>query len=405
MGDTAIKILLVEDNPGDVRLIQEFLAEAKRSRFDLKCADTLSQGLKQLEQGDIDIVLLDLSLPDSQGLETFATLQRQVPNVSVVVLTGMDDEELAVNAVREGAQDYLVKGQVEGNLLERAIKYAIERKRVRNEIQALNANLERLVAERTKELSAAYEELAKANQELRELDRMKSAFITVITHELRTPLNIISGMLAIVEKKTSGKQDAMYPILQAAIRATNRLQRLIVRALEFTYEGKYERRLRRVGIKVDELIQHVTTEVSPFIEIRKQKLLVDIPEHLPSVSIDYDKIHDVLINLLMNAIKFTPDAGTIEISAHLRDKETMEFSVSDTGIGIADEDKPHVFDAFFSTFDVDHYSSGEHEFEKRGMGLGLAIVKKFVEMHGGKVGLESTPGKGSRFYFIIPLKS
>ncbi len=130
-----INILLVEDNPGDARLIREMLAEIRDKNFDLKRVDRLSKGLEHLTAEDIDIVLLDLSLPDSQGLETFTSLYTQASRVPIIILSGLVDEALAIKAVHEGAQDYLVKGQVDSNLLVRAIHYAIERKLAEEKIQ------------------------------------------------------------------------------------------------------------------------------------------------------------------------------------------------------------------------------------------------------------------------------
>jgi len=121
-------VLLIEDNPGDARLIRKMLTKAKVVLFELECANRLSTGLERLAEGGIDLVLLDLSLPDSPGLDTFAKTYAQAPHVPIIVLTGLDDQELAVHAVREGAQDYLVKGEVDSNLLLRAMRYAIERK-------------------------------------------------------------------------------------------------------------------------------------------------------------------------------------------------------------------------------------------------------------------------------------
>jgi GAF domain-containing protein/CheY-like chemotaxis protein len=128
MNDKSINVLLVEDSPGDTRLLQEMLAEARGASFELEHTQRLTTGLEKLTAGDIDVILLDLSLPDSQGFDTFAQMHAQAPQMPIIVLTGLDDEALALKAVREGAQDYLVKGQVDSNLLARAIRYAIERK-------------------------------------------------------------------------------------------------------------------------------------------------------------------------------------------------------------------------------------------------------------------------------------
>ena len=135
------KVLLVEDNLGDVRLMREMLAEVRGAPFELECTEQLSTGLERLTAGDIEVVLLDLSLPDSWGLDTFAKVQAQAPTVPIIVLTVLDDESLAIKAVREGAQDYLVKGQVDGNSLGRAMCYAIERKRAEG---ALHDSIQRM---------------------------------------------------------------------------------------------------------------------------------------------------------------------------------------------------------------------------------------------------------------------
>lgn len=133
MAERRLKLLLIEDNPGDVRLIREMLAEAKDIGFQLESADCLSTGLDQLAQAEVDLILLDLSLPDSLGLETFQMAYAQASGVPIVVLSGSNDEDLAMRAVQAGAQDYLVKGQVDSHLLSRAIQYAVERERGRKE--------------------------------------------------------------------------------------------------------------------------------------------------------------------------------------------------------------------------------------------------------------------------------
>ena len=138
MEDRPLRVLLIEDNPGDARLIREMLAEARGVSLELECAERLSTGLERLSAADIEVVLLDLSLPDSFGLDTFTKAQARVPQVPIIVLTSLADEEVAVEAVRGGAQDYLVKGQVSGDLLARAMRYAIERKRARSWRTSMN---------------------------------------------------------------------------------------------------------------------------------------------------------------------------------------------------------------------------------------------------------------------------
>ena len=137
MSSNPIKVLLVEDNPGDARLIKEILSEARGILFDVECADRLSRARKHLADEGADLVLLDLTLPDSRGLDTFTKLRVYAPGIPIVVLSGLNDETIAVKAVQEGAQDYLVKGQVDSNVLIRSIRYAIERKKAEETIRKL----------------------------------------------------------------------------------------------------------------------------------------------------------------------------------------------------------------------------------------------------------------------------
>ncbi len=136
--DAKLNILLIEDNPGDARLIREMLSEVKTTTVNLEYAETLQAGLERLGEGGIDVVLLDLSLPDSEGFETFLKVQEETQELPIIVLTGLDDETLAVKAVQKGAQDYLVKGKIEGSLLVRAARYAIERQRMMDVMRTLS---------------------------------------------------------------------------------------------------------------------------------------------------------------------------------------------------------------------------------------------------------------------------
>ena len=185
MDERPLSVLLVEDNPGDVRLIEEILIETEGASFDLMCAERLSKGLDRLASDDVDVVLLDLSLPDSHGLDTFARVYEEAPQIPIVVLSGVDDEALAIQAVREGAQDYLVKGMADTDILVRSIRYAVERKRAEEELRKAHDELERRVRERTAELAEANQEQQveigerkRAEEQLRRraaLDRVRSA--------------------------------------------------------------------------------------------------------------------------------------------------------------------------------------------------------------------------------------
>ncbi|WP_028583114.1 PAS domain S-box protein [Desulfogranum mediterraneum] len=177
MNPESIKVLLIEDNPGDARLIKELFSECLPGSFDLRCEDTLAKGVDVLGSEEIDIILLDLSLPDSQGFTTFTRVHDLTPEIPIIVLTGLDDETLAIRAVKEGAQDYLAKGHVSRHLLARATRYAIERKRTEEDLRRMRDELEIRVQERTAELE-------QANRELRaEIKERHKAEQTVLANE------------------------------------------------------------------------------------------------------------------------------------------------------------------------------------------------------------------------------
>lgn len=133
-----IKVLLIEDNPGDARLIREALSDTENMKFELQWVDHLEMGIDLLNKDVFDVVLLDLSLPDSQGMETITDIREQAPIVPIVVLTGLDDEKVAINAVQHGAQDYLIKGQVNSSVIMRSMRYAIERHRLQDQLYNLS---------------------------------------------------------------------------------------------------------------------------------------------------------------------------------------------------------------------------------------------------------------------------
>lgn len=190
MDDKLIKILIIEDNPEDLRIIEEMLKEVENPAFELHSSKRLSDGLKCLVRDGFDILLLDLSLPDSVGLDTFSSVYEQAPEIPIVILSGFDDEEMAIRAVSEGAQDYLVKGHVTSPLLSRSISYAIERKLIEDELIRHRYYLNELVEKRT-------EELEKANKYLQEEIKEKETLIEEIYKRIQFTLEMISTIITI----------------------------------------------------------------------------------------------------------------------------------------------------------------------------------------------------------------
>jgi signal transduction histidine kinase len=358
-----IRALLIEDNLGDARLIREMLREAGvgHTAVELTHADRLALGLQQLTNRVTDVVLLDLTLPDSHGFETFTTVHAQAPDIPLVVLSGLDDETLAVRAVQEGAQDYLVKGQVDGGAILRSMRYAIERQRLE---------------------SARHD-----------LERQRDEFFSSVSHDLRTPVAAIKAAIGVV---LANLPSDMPPPLQRLLGnvdlAADELTSLIEDLLEMArlQSGRVE--LWRSSVDVRDVIARVARAMEPLIQARGQQLLFAPPARPIIASVDAERLGRVLRNLLGNAQKYGRENGTILVQLNLAAKE-LRISVTDDGPGIPAEDRERIFERFFRV-----RGSGSS-----GTGLGLAIARGLVELHGGRLWVDSTPGHGSTFHIALPI--
>jgi signal transduction histidine kinase len=256
-------------------------------------------------------------------------------------------------------------------------------------LQESYTDLERKVAQRTQELSVA-------NERLKELDRLKSDFVSNVSHELATPLTAIKGAVDLILRKVPGPLTEKQTHYLARVRSnTQHLAGLIRDLLDLAKieEGKIE--LKATCVSLVGLLHEVVETLNP-VAIEKQIALdVVMPKSPMLIWADRDKVTQVLMNLIGNAIKFTPPQGTVMVSAANDDAEWVQVVVHDTGPGIPTDEKEKIFDKF-------HQVTGEGGEKPKGTGLGLAITKRLVELHGGKIWVESEPNRGSTFYFTLP---
>ena len=236
MSSDHVKILLIEDNPGDARLIREMLNETQSASFLLEWRDRLSSGLQKLAEDGADVLLLDLGLTDSQGLGTYEKAQSQFPRMPIVVLSGLQNESVAVNAVRAGAQDYLVKGQIEGKLLARSIRYAIERKSAEEKLQEAHASLERRLEDRTLELlklNDLTKDLLEYKQAVTKKIQLKPIFFTAVVEKA------ISNLKAVIDANNAEViYDDMPTVMADASQLISLFQNLIDNAIKYRRADK-----------------------------------------------------------------------------------------------------------------------------------------------------------------------
>jgi signal transduction histidine kinase len=416
MESTSLKILLVEDNPADADLLSEILAEADETQWSLVHVEKLKEALHTLSENHFDVILLDLSLPDKQGLGTITQTYEAAPDLPIVVLTGLNDKVLALEALRQGAQDYLVKGKIDSNLLVRAIRHAIERaqtlKRLRQseeQLQRLNEELERRVEEQTDELrqknqylqseiaerQRLEEELRNALASEKELSELKSNIISVVSHEYRTPLATILSSTELLEhyshKWPEEKRQRHFQRIQASI---HHLTQLIgdVLVLSKAEAGKLEFNPSPFDLvafcrELAEELQLTTTN--------RHSISFQSQGYCTDAFLDERLVRQLLTNLLSNAIKYSPSGGNIQFNL-VCEKNAVTFTIQDQGIGIPPKDQAQLFDAFYRSTNVGTIS---------GTGLGLAIVKRCIELHSGQITVESEVGIGTTFTVTLPLNS
>ncbi|MGB2695602.1 MAG: ATP-binding protein [Dehalococcoidia bacterium] len=362
-----INVLEIEDNPGDARLIQEMLVEAKDARFHVERADRLAAGLDRLSGSEFDVLLLDLGLPDGDGIGTFLQAQAQGVQVPIVVLTGTNDDVLALQAVQLGAQDYLVKGSVDSDSLSRCIRYAIERQRLLSELETTAAELEF------------------KNTEL-------DAFARTVSHDLKEPLRAVQAFSQFLMEDYWQRLDAQgRDYLTLISRASERMKRLIESLLTLSRVGEDIGPPMRV--ELTQVIQNVLEDNT--VAMMEKDVNVQVSDSLPAVRGDQVRLEHIFANLLGNALKFNKNANpTVEIGVRKIANGVATLFVRDDGIGIDSQYHERIFGVF-------QRLHRREDFE--GTGAGLSIVKRAVESLGGQVWVESELGAGATFLFTVPI--
>lgn len=363
MSNAPINVLLVEDNTADAYLIWKFLAD--ESNISLTHVERLDDAINSLKQTHFDAILLDLTLPDSRNLETVRGMHVADVKLPIIVLTGLDDEEIAIASLREGAQDYLVKGEIQKSGLIRAIHYAIERQQTLDKLQHLN------------------QELRRSNEEL-------ESFAHMVSHDLQQPLQSISGFAKLlVMTQRERLDDDANGYVDRIVTSSAQMSQLIQDLLAYAEVGAAEQSHK--AIDCNQLVKEILVDLGVSIEEKQAKVKI---ETLPTVKGNPSQLRQLFQNLLSNALKYHPPERTpqVTISAKLQ-AETWQFSVQDNGIGI----EPEYFEKIFQIFKRLH-SRGDYP----GTGIGLSTCKKIVENHRGRIWVASEPGQGTTIYFTLP---
>ena len=374
-------LLIVDDEP-----------EVLRSLYDLFRLDyrvlTAGKGVDALEilgREEVSVVMSDQRMPEMTGVEFLGRARTVRPEATRLLLTGYADLRTVIDAINQGSVFRYIAKPWDSEELGTVIRQAAEHR-------DLVVDKQRLIAE-----------LRAANTRLAEANRLKETFIEVASHELNTPVTVVLGM-AELWKLTQGADapEATRGWVDRIVAAGRRLAGTVERMLKLLHADRLDPAPDAASTQIEPLVTEVIADLAPYIEARGQRVEVAIEPNLGSAEIERSKIADALSNLLINAVKFTPDGGAIRVIAGPDGPDAVFLEVADDGVGIPSEERDLVFEPFFTGFDTMHHSSGDFQFGKRGIGLGLSLVKTFVELHGGAVSCRSTPGEGSTFRIRLP---
>ena len=384
VSSSCINILLIEDNPAEARLLREILKGSQGQTFEIVHVQRLADGLQKATQQRFDVILLDLTLPDSEGLSSLIPLMESVPDLPIVVLTNHNDDHLALDAVRAGAQDYLVKRNASLELLVRSICYAIERKQVAEKLRRENQSLEASIKQRTAELTKA-----------QELNQLKSEFVSMLSHDFRNPLNTIllsAGLLEESRDRLTPEQQVNY--FQMIRNAIKDMDQLLTEVLLLGRSDSGKLKCHLIPLNLEEFCRHLVDNINQ----SQQPIYGHCPiifrclGELPSELWDTNLVRHILNNLLTNAVKYSAPKGVVYFDLMV-EQDVIVFQITDQGIGIPPEALPKLFNPFYRAENVDNIA---------GTGLGLTIVQRCVEVYGGKITVVSELNQGTTFMVTLP---
>jgi signal transduction histidine kinase len=387
-----LRVVHLEDDPLDRELVAATLRAngIECTLIPVNSRETFAAALGERP----DLILADMSLPSFDGIAAFDLASAQWPEVPFVYVSGSMGDEVAIERLKAGATDYVLKHRLEK--LPGAVRRAVrevevlrERERAETALRELNAQLEARVAERTGELTAANRSLEQARAEAERANRAKSEFISRMSHDLRTPLNAILGFAQVLELEAQPSQrDGLAHIA----RGGQHLLALIDEVLDIARIEAGRLSVSLESVAVGEVVHHVTDLIQPLLDRRHLSLTIDVAPEL-HVRADRQRLGQILVNLLSNAVKYNRDHGKVRVTAKAAG-DRVAVAVEDTGSGIP----PEKLQLLFTPFE----RLGAEQSGVEGTGLGLALVRGLVQAMEGSVSAESTIDRGSRFAIELP---
>jgi signal transduction histidine kinase len=390
MSETPYRILIIEDSAEDRESYRRSIARKRDQDYLFWETDSVEEGLRLSQELNPDCILLDYQLSDADGLEFLDRFQRAAGGASIpiVMLTGHGNEAVAVQAMKKGVHDYLVKG-LNNDGLHLVVRAAIDHAVLRRRIDAQRLEVERLSAERLSLIA----ELERHAAALSATNRSKDEFLAMLAHELRNPLAAIRNALTVADR--SGEKEDLDWSHQVINRQVLNLGVLIDDLLDVARITQGKIQLRRERVDAARIIQNAVETVRPLLVERNHELACSFPPSGLHLDADRTRLEQILVNLLSNAVKYTPPGGHIQLTGGAEGGEVI-IGVRDDGIGISPEMLPRLFDLFTQVDRSLDRSEG-------GLGIGLTVAKTLAQLHGGTItAMSDGPGSGSEFVVRLP---
>lgn len=374
------KVLVVDDEQV-VRHVCQLSLE--KVGFTVELAEHGMQALERLHAGnDFDIVVTDLKMPALGGMDLLKAIKRDYPHIEVIIMTGFATIESAIEAMKHGAYDFILK-PLKADQIRLAVNKCNEKIRLSQENLALR----------------------QANAKLRELQVMKEKFIAITSHELRTPVSHLKGYLTILTDKyfEALSERERKDCLKVIHNAVFDLEQIVTNMFDILRLEHNTEFLKKETINLNDIIGQVVQEFQLVARVRHLQLSVQkfLKDH--EVYADRIKVKGMIAELAQNAVKYTPDGGRIDFSIQ-EDGSFYLINVQDSGVGIAESELGKIFEKFYEVQNTDYHSTSKMNFMGGGLGLGLSLARAIAEAHGGGIRVSSELNKGSLFQILLPKK-
>ena len=382
-------VLIVDDDPALLQALPQTLY-LRIAGVKVDTCDSAIEAIKRIQEHDYDAIVSDIKMPGMDGLGLLKKIKELRPETPTLLITGHGEHELAIQALRGEAYDYIQK-PIDRDYCVSALRRAIQTRQLRRQVAEqqlaleLHAlSLEQKVQERTMELAMA--------------SAAKDEFLNVVSHELKTPLSSMKGMVQLLHRQLEREGSDKIRNLQLIERSVHRMEMLVKDLLDISLIETNQLLLRLQPSSLSALCQDSLDEFIAGTH-STPPLTLQVPDEPIEVEVDVDRISQVILNLLSNAYKYSPAGSPIIITAE-RAKDECIISVHDKGVGIPAELQPHIFDRFYRVPGTEVQTGSSV-----GLGLGLYISRKIVEQHGGHIEVQSSPEGGSIFSIVLPLST